>query len=343
MRPVADKGAQQFVDVHAHHYPDEYVRACRRADSGLETYRRDDGRLVVLQDGAVALAAPQPMPSLEHRLAMMDEAGVGEQVLSISAPSVFGMPAGLRVPLAAELNDVCSQLCADAGGRLRFLATLPLPDVDAALAEIDRVLSMPYAVGVFLCTTVARRTLDDLRFEPVWAELSRRGAVAFVHPTTGCCTEGVREYALSLALDFMAETTNAIGRLVYSGTFERHTGIRWLFTHAGGTAPFVLHRFDNYARQFPQCRERIRQKPSETLRTLWFDTVSTHPPALRCALETFGADRFLFGTDYPHVPGGLGVFVETLEAVGLPPDAFAAVAHGNARSVLPLQASVPSR
>ena len=323
-----------LIDVHSHHYPDSYLDACRRPDSGLEHYIRDDGRLVVLQDGAVAAAVPQPLPGMDHRLALMDEVNVEAQVLSVSAPNVFRLPAPLRLPLTRDLNDELDDLAGASGGRLRYFANLPLPDIDASLAELDRVLHRPRVVGVMLCTTVDRRTLDDPFLAPLWEELSRRQAVTFVHPTTACCTEGLRDFALSLALDFLAETTNAVGRLLYSGTLERYPGIRWIFTHLGGTIPFVHHRFDNYAGQFPECRRHITRKPSEQLRELFFDTVSTHPAAMRCAFETFPVSQFVFGTDYPHVPGALRVFVETLEAAGLPPEDLARVSRHNAAALL---------
>ena len=223
-----------LIDVHSHHYPDSYLDACRRDDSGLEHYTRDDGRLVVLQDGAVAAAVPQPLPGMDHRLATMDAADVSHQVLSVSAPNVFRLPGQVRVPLTRDLNDEFGDLVGRSGGRLRYFANLPLPDIDASLAELDRTLDRPGVVGVMLCTTVDRRTLDDPHLAPLWEELSRRSTVVFVHPTTACCTEGLRDFALSLALDFLAETTNAIGRLIYSGTLERYPGIRWIFSHLGG-------------------------------------------------------------------------------------------------------------
>lgn len=176
--------------------------------------------------------------------------------------------------------------------------------------------------------------LDDGLFGPLWEELDRRSAAVFVHPTTPCCTEGVRDFALSLALDFLAETTNAIGRLVYSGVFERYRRIRWIFSHLGGTTPFVVHRFDNYARQFPEARANITEPPSEYLRRLSFDTVSTHAGAMRCAFATFDPSQFVFGTDYPHVPGGLQIFVDTLQAASLSPSDQARVAHQNATTLL---------
>lgn len=259
------------------------------------------------------------VPGPSHRLGLMDEAGVAVQVLSISAPNVFRLPAGVRAPLTRDLNDELAAMADGAGGRLRVFANLPLPDVDQSLAELDRVLGRDGMVGVMVCTTIDRRTLDDGLFGPLWEELDRRSAAVLVHPTTPCCTEGVRDFALSLALDFLAETTNAIGRLVYSGVFERYRRIRWIFSHLGGTTPFVVHRFDNYARQFPEARANITEPPSEYLRRLSFDTVSTHAEAMRCAFATFDPGQFVFGTDYPHVPGGLQIFVDTLGPPASPP------------------------
>jgi aminocarboxymuconate-semialdehyde decarboxylase len=325
-----------IIDFHTHHYPQPYLDACRRADSGFEHYVRDDGRIVVLQDGAVALAAPQPLPDLDQRLATMDAAGVEMQILSVSAPNVYTLPAGWRAQVAAECNDSLEELAGRSGGRLKVLASVPLPDVEQSLAEAERALALPHTVGVMVCTTIARRTLDDIHFAPFWQYLSDRGALVFVHPTTACCTEGLRDFALSLALDFLAETTNAIGRLVYSGCFDRYPGIRWIFSHLGGTTPFLLHRFDNYAKQFPEARANIDRAPSEILRGITFDTVTTHVPALRCAFDTFDVDQFVFGSDYPHVPGGLQAFVDTLEQAGLDAAALAAVGHGNARRLLGL-------
>jgi hypothetical protein len=114
-----------LIDVHAHHYPDAYLEACKRADSGFTHYYRDDGRLIVLQDGGVALAVPQPLPPPEQRITMMDDAGVDVQLLSVSAPNVFRFPESMRIPLARDVNDEFVDITAASNGRLRMFASLP--------------------------------------------------------------------------------------------------------------------------------------------------------------------------------------------------------------------------
>ena len=324
----------RLIDVHAHDYPDIYRDAVRDPRSGLEHYVRDDGRIVVLQDGAVALAMPDPLPTLGQRLELMDRSGVVLQALSIPAPNVYRLPLDMRVEVCRQTNAAFSATAALAPGRFRVLASLPLPDVDAAMAELETVMGDPETAGIAVCTTIDRRTLDDPLFAPLWAELDRRETTVFVHPTTACCTDGTTDYALALGIDFLAETTLAVARLVYSGLLERHPGIRWIFSHVGGTVPFLIHRFDNYFRQFPECRANIDRPPSEILRAVYFDTVTTHAPALRCAVETFGPEQLVFGTDYPHVPGGLEVFVRTLEAAGLDDAGLDLVTHQTAADLL---------
>jgi aminocarboxymuconate-semialdehyde decarboxylase len=326
-----------LIDVHSHHYPDSYLDACRRPDSGFTHYMRPDGRFIVLQDGAVGLAVPQPLPPLEHRIDMMDAAGVDIQILSVSAPNVFRFPESLRIPLTRDLNDEFSELAATAGGRLRVFASIPLPAIDASLEELDRALALPHVVGVVVCSNINRVNLDDERFAPVWEELSRRGTTVFCHPTVACCTDGLREYAMSLAMGFMADTMYAVGRLAYSGTIDRFPGIRWIFTHLGGTIPFVLPRYDNYYKQFPECSEKIDRPPSEIMRDVYYDTVTMHAPALRCAIDTVGTDQLLFGSDYPHVPGGIDRFVTVLNSVGLTDDEMDRVGRRTAARLIGLE------
>jgi aminocarboxymuconate-semialdehyde decarboxylase len=219
-----------------------------------------------------------------------------------------------------------------------MFASLPLPDIDEALTELDRSLAFPGVVGIVLCSNIDGVTLDDPRLGPLYEELSRRGTTVFVHGNVPCSTEGLQEYAMALAMGFMADPLFAIGRLVYSGTADRYPGINWIFSHLGGTLPFVLPRYDNYYKQFPECRENIDRPPSEIISELYFDTCTMHAPALRCSLETLGAERLVFGSDYPHVPGGIDRFVTILNSVGLSEQELSMIGSTTASRLLTIEA-----
>src|SRR5260221_5702085 len=120
----------------------------------------------------------------------MDSVGVRVQVLSISPPNLYALPGSLRVAVTRDCNDELDAMAAAGNGRLRVFASVPLPDVDDALAEADRALGLPHTVGLMLCTTVARRTLDDPAFVSFWEHLSRRGPAFFVHPTPARRSQG---------------------------------------------------------------------------------------------------------------------------------------------------------
>jgi predicted TIM-barrel fold metal-dependent hydrolase len=329
----SQSGAHGIIDVHAHHYPERFLQLCCRPDSRLE-YREGGGRLLVLQDGAVVLACARPMPPVSHRLAMMDEAGIDVQVLSLSAPNVYRFAHHVRESVTRELNNDLVEEASKAPERLRVLASLPLPDLNASRRELERVLGLSGVVGITLCTTIDGLPLDSPTLVPLWQALHELEVAVLIHPTVGCSTQGLEDFALSLVVGFVAETTTAIARLLFSGVLERYPAIRWIFTHAGGSVPFIVNRFDTYAMQFPDCRDAVSRKPSEILSRLHFDTVTTHGPALRCAVETFGPGQFLFGSDYPHVPDGLVPFVDVLDELELGHSGRLSIERGNASRLL---------
>src|SRR3972149_5340812 len=127
----------------------------------------------------------------EDRSGMLDDAGVAVQVMSISAPNVYRFPASIRIPLTREVNDEFADRVEGSGGRLRMLASLPLPDVDEGLTELDRALGLTGVGGGVLCSNLDGMTLDDERLGPLYEELSRRETTRFVPGHVPCRTEGL--------------------------------------------------------------------------------------------------------------------------------------------------------
>jgi predicted TIM-barrel fold metal-dependent hydrolase len=309
--------SEPIIDIHVHHYTDKYLAALESA-VGVETYRRaEDGRFVALWNGGVALTVPQPHPTLRQRLDMMDEVGIRTQVLSVPSPNSYFLPPQVGSELAARTNEAFAEIVRDRPERFQFLGMVPLADVDLATKATDTALDELGAKGVMLLSNVDGVPLDDARFEPFWQYADERGLLIHMHPTVPVAGGTLADHALAISVGFFADTNLAVARMAYSGVFERYPRIRWVISHLGGTLPFMLPRLDNYWKQFPAAQERSPRPPSAYIRELLFDTATTHRPAIRCAAETLGAGRLVFGTDYPHVPGGSQPFLDAVEEVGV--------------------------
>jgi predicted TIM-barrel fold metal-dependent hydrolase len=324
--------AELVIDMHVHYYTETYLRAVQEAPT-TETYRRDDGRIVALWRGGVALTVPQPHPGVTERLEMMDELGIGMQVLSVPSPSAQFLRPREAEKLARTVNEELADIVRGHPDRFRALGMVVMQDVDLGLAGIDDCLTGLDMAGIMLLTNIDGMPLDAAAFDPFWEAADDRSMLIYVHPTVPDARH-LSDYALAIGVGFFADTNLALARLAYAGVFERFPRIRWVFSHLGGTLPFMLPRLDNYYRQFPECRERAPALPSKYIERLVFDTASTHRPALRCAVDTFGLDRLVFGTDYPHVPGGAGPYMEALEVTGAVGDERAQLLGGRAARLL---------
>ena len=320
------------IDLHVHYYTDDYITAVTEADT-IRTYRRGDGRLVALWRGGVALTVVDPHPGPARRVEMMDELGIATQVLSVPSPSSYFLPPERAEHLSRSVNTAFAEIVRSHPGRFEALAMLPMHDLDRSLAVLDEAIGDLGMKGIMILTNVNGIPLDDPGFEPFWEAAHERGLLVYVHPTVPEALHHDTQ-ALSIAVGFMAETTLTLARLCYSGVFERYPGIRWVFSHLGGTVPFMLPRLDSYWRQFEDCRERAPHPPSEYLTRLLFDTASTHRPALVCARDTLGAERLVYGSDYPHIPGGSGPYLEVLGSLEMDDAEYADLVGGRALSLL---------
>jgi aminocarboxymuconate-semialdehyde decarboxylase len=304
-----------IIDMHVHYYTDRYLEAVESASSTQVTRRAHDGRFVCDWREGIALTVPQPHPGVPERLEMMDRLGVATQVLSVPSPSVFFLPGPEADELARAVNEDFAGICRDHSGRFRALGSIVMQETDLALTGIEHVLDELQLDGVMILTNVDGVPLDDTRFEPVWEAANERKLLLYVHPTVPEAKH-LSDYGLAIGVGFLADTNLALARLAYSGVFERYPDIRWVFSHLGGTMPFMLPRLDSYHRQFPEYREKAPRPPSEYIKEQIFDTATSHRPAVRCAAETLGLDRLVFGSDYPHVPGGVEPFLAALDATG---------------------------
>ncbi|AHH18561.1 putative amidohydrolase [Nocardia nova SH22a] len=290
-----------LIDVHAHFVTDRYIAAARAAG-----HDHPDGM------------PGWPEWSPRAHLALMDESGIATSMLSVSSPGVhFGDDAAAR-ELAREVNEFGAAVVRDHPGRFGHLAALPLPDIDGSLTEIAHALDVLGCDGVAVETNAHGRYLGDAHFDPVWAELERREAVVFVHPTSPPHAESISVGLPRPMLEFLFDTARSVTDLLYAGVFERYSGIRWIFTHGGGVLPLVAERIQLFRSAF--AGERQGRPTSEQLRGLWFDMAGTPFPHQIPALDAaFGIERLLYGSDYCWTPpGAVAAQIASIDAAPAP-------------------------
>jgi predicted TIM-barrel fold metal-dependent hydrolase len=270
------------VDLHHHVIPDFYWKASN-------------------EDGNAAGGITPPRWSLDTAVAYLDEAGIDIAVPSISTPGVhFGDDAAART-LARQVNEYLAGIKHDRPDRFGAFATLPLPDVDGSLDQIAYAFDVLELDGVSIFTNAGGSYLGDSRFDPIFAELQRRAAVVFVHPTV---SPDPIAHTLGLPdslLDYPVDTSRAIAKLHYSNTLARTPDVKYVFVHAGGTIPFLASRFAIVDQMdvIPGAQERGTF--ADALPRLYWDTASAFTdPVLHILRSVAGLDNVVFGTDYPY-------------------------------------------
>ncbi len=311
--------ARRRIDVHQHIVPPTYA-------AWLHAKGASD-------------AAGRALPdwSAEGALAVMEQHDIATAILSVSTPGVRLDPGPRGVDearaKAREVNEFSARVVRDHPGRFGFFATVTLPDVDGALAELAYAFDVLGAAGVILLANTHGRYLGDPADEPLLAELDRRAAVILVHPSVlpGPAVPGVPPFAA----DFLLDTTRAAYRLVQSGAVRRHPNLKLILSHAGGFLPYASHRL-----MAAMLAEGGRSPVEilDDLQSFYFDTALSGSPATLPSLLAFAKPgHVLFGSDWPFAPApAVSYFTGQLDAyAALGADGHAAIDRDNAAALFP--------
>src|SRR5450432_2585601 len=238
----------------------------------------------------------------ETSLAFMDEAGIDIAILSISTPGIQLPDKIAAGELARKCNELAATLISEHPKRFGAFASVPMSDINEAIDEITYALDVLKLDGVVLFTNSGGVYLGDQMLRPLFNELQRRKTVVYVHPNA---SPDPIAHSLGLTdnlIDFPGDTTRAIAQLHYGGTFAATPDVRYIFSHAGGTAPYLAGRFAIVDEMKIMADSPARGTAAETFRKLYWDTaLAWSGPVLHTLRHIAGADKILFGTDFPYL------------------------------------------
>lgn len=242
--------------------------------------------------------------SLDRTLDDMAKAGVATAILSVTTPQAsFTDAAGAR-RIARECNEYMAQLGRDHPGRFGSFAMLPMQDTEGALRELAYALDTLKADGIGLLTSYGEKWLGHPQFAPVMDELNRRRAILYTHPTAANCCRAVQPEVPATVIEFQTDTTRTITDIVFSGTAARCPDLRFIFSHAGGTVPFLAERLVKMPVIDPRLAPRVPRGVMFELQRFFYDTAwSMHAPALAALTRMVKVSQVLFGSDYPYRTG----------------------------------------
>jgi 6-methylsalicylate decarboxylase len=276
------------IDVHQHIVPPSWADA-------LDVRGLDSGGWAI------------PAWSPADAIAMMDEQGIATGILSVTAPGVrLDEDAASARALARSVNEYGAELVKDRPDRFGGFASIPLPDVDGALAETAYALDVLGADGVVLMSNAQGRYLGDPDFEPLWAELDRRAAVVFVHPAQP--PMALLPGTPAPLADYIFDTTRSALNMVIGGVLTRHSKVKVILSHGGGFLPYAAYRFAGLTSTVVDT-SRGTEDILRDLKRFYFDTaLSASPSALPSLLAFAEPGHVLYGSDWPFAPRDAGSY-----------------------------------
>ena len=310
----------KLIDTHHHFYPPAYQKAW---------VDWEDARKIPHFGTQLAW-------SKENDLEAMDKNSVTTSVLSLaSTPGVwFDAGAEKAHDMARLCCDYAAEMVRDRPGRYALFAPLSMLDTDATLKEIEYAFDTLKADGINLQTNYGDKWLGDPLYQPVLAELNRRKAAIFVHPLVANCCGRLSVGAFPAVIEVPHDTTRTVVSLLLHGRFAQYRDLKWIFSHGGGTIPFLAGRIEAFYDQKGRGPNGFAPDGIEAeFRRLYYDTANaTHPAAMAALTKLVPAAQITYGTDYPYFP--LDQFAN-LQKLGLAPADLEAIAAGNAARLLP--------
>jgi uncharacterized protein len=325
-----------LVDIYCHIYPDRFFQEMQKVSPKL-------GNI------GARLRGVKKLFDLDARFREMDEFGDYREIISLPNPPIEDLAQSQTAETLARVgNDAMAELCAQHPQRFpAFAAAVALTDVDAAIAEAQRAIRDLGARGVQIFTNIAGAPLDLPEFRPFFAAMAEHDLPIWLHPArtadmTDYAAEQKSRYEMWWCFGWPYETSVAMSRLVFSGLFDRHPGIKIITHHLGGMIPFYDGRVGpglevlgarTSDEDYSKVLSSLRRPHLDYFREFYGDTAlfgGKH--GLACGLDFFGCDHVVFATDTPLGP--IRPTIEAIDRLLLVPEERDKIMYGNAERLL---------
>jgi aminocarboxymuconate-semialdehyde decarboxylase len=233
--------------------------------------------------------------------------------------------------MTRQLNDMIATWTVKHPSRFIGSFTLPMTDMSATLAELERAVRQLRLSVVNLPANIGGAYLGDARFDPLWQACSELGVPCFVHPH-GVTDPWFQNYRMWNSIGQSIEEVKVMASLIYDGVMDRYPNLKIVMAHGGGYFPHYLGRLDRNVTNYPESTKNITGKPSDYLRRFYYDTCVYDPAVLTTLVERIGADRLVIGSDFPVGEKDPAGFVRNTP--GISSDAYRQIAGGTAAGIL---------
>jgi aminocarboxymuconate-semialdehyde decarboxylase len=331
-----------ILDIYTHILPDAFFREMSRVSPRLENI-------------GARLRGVKKLFDLDLRFAEMDEIGDYRQVISLPNPPLEEIAQGeTALQLARVANDAMADLVARHPQRFpAFVAAVSLDDVDLGLREAERAITQLGARGIQIFTNIAGHPLDEERFQPVFAMMAAHDLPIWLHPARTAAmpdyaSEQKSRFEMWWCFGWPYETSVAMARLVFSGMFDHHPGLKIVTHHlGGGMIPFFDGRIGagmevlgarTSDEDYSKVLSSLKRPHLDYFREFYADTALFGAGnGLICGLDFFGADRVVFSTDAPLGP--IAKTIAAVDALDLDLAARSKIMAGNAERLMRLKLS----
>ena len=292
------------IDIHAHLTPQCYWRATRGGGDwhGLKREQDARGREVLISGGRKGGLPPKSSWTPEQRLADMDSLGVDIHIVSpFSGFYNYELDTAIAVATSKDSNNEISEMAKAWPNRFAGLATLPMQDVNAAVAELERSMVQLGFKGAMIDDKINGKMLDEPEYLPFWKAAEQLGAMILFHQAgSTIVNDRITRYHLPNSIGNLADRTLTFASLVFGGVMDACPDVKICFSHGGGYACYGAARMDRGWENLPEGTRQNAHPPSTYLKRFYYDSIVYTEQALRFLIDTVGVDRVIFGTDWPY-------------------------------------------